>query len=88
MVCTNLIPLSSHAQAERLFPDEIEKFNAIEGVHDSLESNDTVKYLFKSALQFASIVAEVLPGSTAKVSFMICMKAWEVLDHQTQLDGT
>ncbi|KAG8680416.1 hypothetical protein FRC11_002523, partial [Ceratobasidium sp. 423] len=37
---------------------------------------------------FARIVAEALPGSTAKVSFMICMKAWEVLDNQTQLDGT
>ncbi|KAG8762144.1 hypothetical protein FRC11_010896, partial [Ceratobasidium sp. 423] len=46
--------------AERLFPEELEKFNAIEGVYNSLEPNGTVKYLFKNALQFASIVAEVL----------------------------
>ncbi|KAG8696763.1 hypothetical protein FRC11_000500, partial [Ceratobasidium sp. 423] len=49
---------------EQLFPEELEKFNAIEGTYNSLEPNETVKYLFKNTLQFASIVAEVLAQQT------------------------
>ncbi|KAG8687335.1 hypothetical protein FRC11_007415, partial [Ceratobasidium sp. 423] len=76
----------TRTMAERLFPEELEKYDAIEGVYDSLEPNETVKYLFKHALQFANIVAEALPGCTTKTSFLVCMKAWEALDQQTQLD--
>ncbi|KAG8727959.1 hypothetical protein FRC11_012099, partial [Ceratobasidium sp. 423] len=72
--------------AERLFPEELEKYNAIEGVYDSLEPNETMKYLFKNALQFASIIAEALPGSTVKTSFLVYMKAWELLEQQPQID--
>lgn len=45
--------------ASQLFSEEVEKFNAIEGVYNNLEPNETVKYLFKDALRFASLVAEV-----------------------------
>ncbi|CAE6381649.1 unnamed protein product [Rhizoctonia solani] len=76
------------AMANRLFSDELERFDAINGVYDSGRSEATVKYLFKNALRFASIAAKALPESTAKISFMICMKAWELLDHQPQLNGS
>ncbi|CUA67973.1 hypothetical protein RSOLAG22IIIB_07657 [Rhizoctonia solani] len=76
------------AIANQLFPDELENFDAIEGVYNNSESEATMKYLFKYALQFASIVAKALPESTAKVSFLIYMKAWELLDQQSELDGT
>ncbi|CAE6456807.1 unnamed protein product [Rhizoctonia solani] len=74
--------------ANQLFPDELEKFNAITGVYDSLQPDATLRYLFKHALQFASVVARALPESTAKVSFLIYMRAWQVLDQQAQLDET
>ncbi|CAE6434329.1 unnamed protein product [Rhizoctonia solani] len=78
----------SPAVAEQLFPDGSEKLNAIEGVYNNCESEETVKYLFKHALQFANFVGEALSEGTAKVPFLICMKAWELLDQQTQLDHT
>ncbi|KAG8760692.1 hypothetical protein FRC11_015079 [Ceratobasidium sp. 423] len=78
----------THAMAERLFSEELDKLNVIEGTYDTIKPNEMVKYPFKSALQFASIVAEALPECTAKTSFLVCMKAWEVLDQQTQLDDT
>ncbi|KAG8710690.1 hypothetical protein FRC11_004227 [Ceratobasidium sp. 423] len=71
---------------ERRFSEELENLNAIEGTYDSLEPNETVKYLFKNALRFASVVARTLPECNAKASFLIYMKAWQVLDQQTQLD--
>ncbi|KAL5636345.1 hypothetical protein ACGC1H_004979 [Rhizoctonia solani] len=74
--------------ANQGFPDELERFNAIEGVYDDHQSEATMKYLFKHALQFTSLVAKALPESTAQVSFLICMKAWELLDQQPQLDDT
>ncbi|CAE6476144.1 unnamed protein product [Rhizoctonia solani] len=76
------------AIANQLLPDELEKLNTIEGVHDSLQSDATIKYLFKHALQFGTLVAKALPESTAKASFLIYMKAWELLDQQPQLDDT
>ncbi|KEP48238.1 vegetative incompatibility protein HET-E-1 [Rhizoctonia solani 123E] len=76
------------AIAKQLLPDELEKLNTIEGVHEGLQSDATTKYLFKYALQFASLVAKALPESTAKVSFLICMKAWELLDQQPRIDDT
>ncbi|CAE6458077.1 unnamed protein product [Rhizoctonia solani] len=74
--------------ANQLFPDELKRFNAIEGVYDSLQTEATLKYLFKHTLQFASIVAKALPASIANVSFLIYMKAWELLEQQAQLDET
>ncbi|KAH7317495.1 WD40-repeat-containing domain protein [Rhizoctonia solani] len=74
--------------AVQLFPDQLDNFNAIEGVYDSLNPSETVKHLFKHALRFASLVAEALPPHAAKVSFLICMKAWDLLDQQTQIDNT
>ncbi|CAE6476359.1 unnamed protein product [Rhizoctonia solani] len=76
------------AIANQLFPDEVERFNAIEGVYDSLQPEATLKYLFKHALHIASLVARTIPESTAKVSFLIYMKAWELLHQQAQLDET
>ncbi|EUC60872.1 vegetative incompatibility protein HET-E-1, putative [Rhizoctonia solani AG-3 Rhs1AP] len=76
------------AMANQLFPDKLRSFNAIEGVYDSLQPDATLKYLFKHALQFASLVAKTLPESTANVSFLIYMKAWELLEQQAQLDET
>ncbi|KAG8757109.1 hypothetical protein FRC11_004789 [Ceratobasidium sp. 423] len=87
-----------------MFPDELDKLNKIEGVYDSLKPDGTIKYLFKTALQLASIAAEVraqyamsfrksllsppqaLPEGTAKLSFMVVVKAWELLEQQTRLD--
>ncbi|CAE6454116.1 unnamed protein product [Rhizoctonia solani] len=82
------VKILNPAIAEQLYPDQLDKFNAIDGAYDSLESYATVKYLFKNALKFASIVAEARPESPAKVSFLIYMKAWELLDQQAQLDDT
>ncbi|CAE6430268.1 unnamed protein product, partial [Rhizoctonia solani] len=76
------------AMTEQLFPSELSKLDAIEGVYDSLDPHETVKYLFKSALRFGSFGVEALPKITSKLSFMIYMKAWEVLDQQTQIDDT
>ncbi|CAE6450481.1 unnamed protein product [Rhizoctonia solani] len=69
--------------AEHSYPAEIGKFNSIEGVYNSSEPDGTAKYLFKHALQFARLA---LSQSTAKVTFLICMKTWELLDQQTELD--
>ncbi|CAE6423798.1 unnamed protein product [Rhizoctonia solani] len=74
--------------ANQLFPNELERFNVINGVYDSLQPEATLKYQFKHALHFASVVARALPESTAKVSFLIYMRAWELLDRQAQLDET
>ncbi|EUC60431.1 vegetative incompatibility protein HET-E-1, putative, partial [Rhizoctonia solani AG-3 Rhs1AP] len=74
--------------ANQLFPDELENFEAIEGVYNRLQSEATLKYLFKHALQFATLVERALPESTAKVSFLIYMKAWELLDQQDEFDDT
>ncbi|EUC60418.1 AAA ATPase domain protein [Rhizoctonia solani AG-3 Rhs1AP] len=82
------IKLLTRAMAEQLFPDELQKLNAIEGTYNSLEPNITEKYLFKNALNFANLVVQALPECTAKVSFLIYMKVWELLDQQAQLDDT
>ncbi|CAE6431415.1 unnamed protein product, partial [Rhizoctonia solani] len=74
--------------AERRFSNEIEKINAIEGTYHSQDPNTTVKYLFKHALKFTSLVAEHLGDRTAKVSFLVYMKVWELLDQQNHLDDT
>ncbi|KAG8707572.1 hypothetical protein FRC11_007328, partial [Ceratobasidium sp. 423] len=70
----------------QMFPDELDKLNKIEGVYDGLKPDETIKYLFKTALQLASIAAEALPEGTAKLSFMVVVKAWELLEQQTRLD--
>ncbi|CCO36174.1 hypothetical protein BN14_10302 [Rhizoctonia solani AG-1 IB] len=74
--------------AEYLFPEEIKIFNAIHGSYSDLEPNATLKYLFKNVLTFANIVAEARPESTAKISFLIYMNAWKLLDQQAQLDDS
>ncbi|CAE6446644.1 unnamed protein product, partial [Rhizoctonia solani] len=76
----------SPTTATQLFPDALEKFKAIEGVYDSLEPDQTVKYLFKNAFQFATLVAEALPECTARLSFLIYKKVWEVLIQSAQID--
>ncbi|CCO38020.1 hypothetical protein BN14_12182 [Rhizoctonia solani AG-1 IB] len=76
------------AVAEYLFPEEIEIFNAIHGSYSDLEPNATLKYLFKNVLTFANIVAEARPESTAKISFLIYMNAWKLIDQQDQLDDS
>ncbi|KEP45883.1 hypothetical protein V565_233760, partial [Rhizoctonia solani 123E] len=78
----------TRAKAEQLFLDELEKLNAIEGAYSSRDSNASVKYVFKNALSFANLAVQTLPESTAKVSFLIYMKTWELLDQQAQLDDT
>ncbi|CEL53181.1 hypothetical protein RSOLAG1IB_06144 [Rhizoctonia solani AG-1 IB] len=74
--------------AEQTYPNELKRFNVIEGSYDKLEPNATMKYLFKYSLRFASIVAEARPESNAKLSFLVYMKAWELLDQQPQFDET
>ncbi|CAE6456946.1 unnamed protein product, partial [Rhizoctonia solani] len=56
------------ALANQLFPDELERFNAIEGAYDSLQPDATLKFLFKHALQFASLVAQA-GGQIGRTSF-------------------
>ncbi|KEP45725.1 putative reverse transcriptase from transposon X-element protein, partial [Rhizoctonia solani 123E] len=72
----SLTLITGMLKAEQLFPDELEKFNGIEGAYSSRDSNASVKYLFKNALSFANLAVQTLPESTAKVSFLIYMKAW------------
>ncbi|KEP45001.1 putative vegetative incompatibility protein HET-E-1, partial [Rhizoctonia solani 123E] len=81
------IKLLTRAMAEQLFPDELEKLNGIEGTYSNLDLDTTAKYLFKNALNFANLAVQTLPECIAKVSLLIYMKAWELLDQQTQLDG-
>ncbi|KDN46741.1 hypothetical protein RSAG8_04121, partial [Rhizoctonia solani AG-8 WAC10335] len=74
-----------------LFPGELDRLSRIQGAYDSLSPDETVKFLFKAALQFASIVAAALPESTSKLSFLILMKTWEQLEqinHVSELDET
>ncbi|KEP45421.1 putative vegetative incompatibility protein HET-E-1, partial [Rhizoctonia solani 123E] len=78
----------TRAKAEQLFPDELEKLNAIEGAYNSQDSNATVKYLFKNALSSANLAVQALPEFNIKVSFLVYMKAWELLDQQVQLGDT
>ncbi|KEP47450.1 vegetative incompatibility protein HET-E-1 [Rhizoctonia solani 123E] len=82
------IKLLTRVMAEQMFPDELEKLNGIEGTYTNLEPNATVKYLFKNTLNFANLAVQALPECTARVSFLIYMKAWELLDQQSQLNGT
>ncbi|CAE6441801.1 unnamed protein product [Rhizoctonia solani] len=84
----SLTLITGMLKAEQLFPDELEKFNGIEGAYSSRDSNASVKYLFKNALSFANLAVQTLPESTAKVSFLIYMKAWGLLDQQAQLGNT
>ncbi|KEP48237.1 vegetative incompatibility protein HET-E-1 [Rhizoctonia solani 123E] len=84
------IKLLTSATVWYLFPDELEKLDTIERAYNCLptDSNETAKYLFKHALKFANLAVQALPECTAKVSFLIYMKAWELLDQQTRLDDT
>ncbi|CAE6340861.1 unnamed protein product [Rhizoctonia solani] len=83
------IKLLTPVTANQLFVNELEKFDLLDGVYDSIQPEATIKYLYKYSLQFASLVVKALPESTAKVSFLIFMKAWEqLLNQQTQLDET
>ncbi|KAG8758697.1 hypothetical protein FRC11_003232, partial [Ceratobasidium sp. 423] len=81
--------------AKRLFPDGLDQLNRIDGTYDNLKPDETMKYLFRTALSFASIVAgkstltelfQAFSGDTAKLSFLIIIRTWELLEQQTQLD--
>ncbi|CAE6476566.1 unnamed protein product [Rhizoctonia solani] len=74
--------------AAQEFLKEINKLDVIENAYNSCEPEETVKYTFKDVLQFAKLIAEAFPGCAAKLSFCICMKAWEALDQQVKLDDT
>ncbi|KAH7317519.1 WD40-repeat-containing domain protein [Rhizoctonia solani] len=74
--------------AAQEFSEQIKKLDAIENAYNGREPEETVKYNFKSVLQFAKLVAEALPGCGAKLSFCIYMKAWEALNQQIKLDDT
>ncbi|EUC60476.1 WD40-repeat protein (notchless protein), related protein, putative [Rhizoctonia solani AG-3 Rhs1AP] len=65
------------------------RFSRIEGTCDGHRPNETVKFLLKAPLQFASIVAEALPEATfAKITFLLLIKVWELLEQNAQCDGT
>ncbi|CAE6418197.1 unnamed protein product [Rhizoctonia solani] len=72
--------------AEKLFPDELDRLSRIDGIYNSLKPDDTVKYLLKPALTFASIVAETATKQEYKSTFLIIMKAWKLLNQQNQID--
>ncbi|KEP47127.1 putative vegetative incompatibility protein HET-E-1 [Rhizoctonia solani 123E] len=78
----------THALAEQLFPDALGKLDTINGVYNSLDSNATMKYLFVNALKFGSLVLQAFPDGRAKITFLIYMKTWELLDRQTELNDT
>ncbi|KEP46300.1 putative vegetative incompatibility protein HET-E-1, partial [Rhizoctonia solani 123E] len=42
----------------------------------------------QACFAISSLAAKGLPESAAKVSFLICMKAWELLDQQAELDDS
>ncbi|KAG8711252.1 hypothetical protein FRC11_003292, partial [Ceratobasidium sp. 423] len=74
-------------EVEQLFPDELDKFKRAEDVCGGSVPGDAVKHLFKIALQFSSIVAQNLPERANKLSFLILMKTWELLEQQIDLDS-
>ncbi|KAH7317494.1 WD40-repeat-containing domain protein [Rhizoctonia solani] len=74
--------------SKRLFQDEFTLLSRINGAYDGLKPDETVKYLFKLALLFAGIAAEALSEGTAKLSFLIIVSTWELLEQQNQLDDT
>ncbi|KEP46872.1 putative vegetative incompatibility protein HET-E-1, partial [Rhizoctonia solani 123E] len=84
------IKLLTSATVWQLFPDKLEKLAIIERAYNSLaaDSPETTKYLFKHALNFANLAVQALPECNAKVSFLIYMKAWELLEQRAQLDDT
>ncbi|CAE6487343.1 unnamed protein product, partial [Rhizoctonia solani] len=69
--------------AEKQFPAELDRLDQIEGLSDCHKPGVTEMQLFKAALQFASIVARNRSESCSKLSFIIIMKAWEILEQQT-----
>ncbi|CAE6460774.1 unnamed protein product, partial [Rhizoctonia solani] len=73
--------------AEQRFPNELVELDRIEGIYDSLEPDQTLKYLFKLPLKLASLVAEVLPQCGGKFLFLVFVKTRELLDQQLELDN-
>ncbi|CAE6483413.1 unnamed protein product [Rhizoctonia solani] len=73
--------------ANERFMDERDKLNNTEGIYGRNDPGG-VKYWFKAALQFASIVSEVIPECNAKVSFLVYLNAWEFLEKQTEFEET
>ncbi|KAJ1309343.1 hypothetical protein OPQ81_006122 [Rhizoctonia solani] len=71
--------------AEKYFRDELDQLSRVDGIYNSLQP-ETTKFLFKIALQFASLAAQTLPQRTAKLSFLIIVKTWELLDKHNRLD--
>ncbi|CAE6494244.1 unnamed protein product, partial [Rhizoctonia solani] len=72
--------------AEQKFQNELVELDQIEGIYDSLEPDQTLKNLFKLPLKLASLVANALPQCGGKLSFLIFVKTWELLDQQLELD--
>ncbi|CAE6336182.1 unnamed protein product [Rhizoctonia solani] len=77
------------AMAEQFFLGGLNNIGAIQGIYSTEDPENTIKYEFKCVLQFINLVVETIPEyNNAKVSFLICMKTWELLDQQIQLDHT
>ncbi|GAB1517004.1 hypothetical protein RhiTH_000047 [Rhizoctonia solani] len=72
--------------AEHLFPSALEKLNLLEDEREAPNPEAAEKGLFKHVLQFTRFATEVLPEPTIKVSLVIVMNTWELLDQQAQLD--
>ncbi|KAF8702671.1 WD40 repeat-like protein, partial [Rhizoctonia solani] len=75
---------------EHSFPSALEKLNLLEDEHEALNPEATEKGLFKHVLQFTRFatepLAQALSEPTIKMSLVIVMNTWELLDRQAQLD--
>ncbi|KAF8701712.1 WD40 repeat-like protein, partial [Rhizoctonia solani] len=72
--------------AEHSFPSALEKLSLLEDEREALNPEAAEKGLFKHVLQFTRFATEVLPEPTIKMSLVIVMNTWELLDQQAQLD--
>ncbi|CAE6483529.1 unnamed protein product [Rhizoctonia solani] len=72
--------------AYQLFLDGLGKLDAIGDAQAPSEVRKSPNYVFQNALQLARLAAEFLPGCTAKISFLICLRAWELLDRKAHPD--
>ncbi|KAF8702672.1 WD40 repeat-like protein, partial [Rhizoctonia solani] len=76
--------------AEHLFPSTLEKLSLLEDEREAPSPEAAEKGLFKHVLQFTRFatepLAQVLLEPTMKMSLVIVMNTWELLDQQAQLD--
>ncbi|CAE6483426.1 unnamed protein product [Rhizoctonia solani] len=71
---------------EQLFPVESDKFSRIEDNRNNIAPGDPAKHLFQIALHFASVATKYILEHSSKLTFLILVKTWEVLEQHIHLD--